>query len=126
MWDLPFKLFSFFGFLYFAFANWISFGISINTGPGLPVVATLNASCITSERSLISFTNQLCFVHGRVIPVVSHSWNASVPIRCVGTWPEIQTIGTESMYASVKAVTTLVAPGPEVTKTTPGFPDDLA
>ena len=28
--------------------------------------------------------------------------------------------------ASVKAVTTLVAPGPEVTKTTPGFPDDLA
>ena len=30
------------------------------------------------------------------------------------------------MYASVNAVTTLVAPGPEVTKTTPGLPDDLA
>ena len=65
-------------------------------------------------------------MHGLVIPVVSHSWNASVPIKCVGTCPEIQTSGTESIYASVKAVTTLVAPGPEVTKTTPGFPDDLA
>ena len=30
------------------------------------------------------------------------------------------------MYASVKAVTTFVAPGPDVTKTTPGLPDDLA
>ena len=30
------------------------------------------------------------------------------------------------MYASVNAVTILVAPGPDVTKTTPGFPEDLA
>ena len=49
-----------------------------------------------------------------------------MPIKCVGTCPEIHTKGTESIYASVRAVTTLVAPGPEVTKTTPGFPEDLA
>ena len=49
-----------------------------------------------------------------------------MPIKCVGTCPEMQTNGTESIYASVKAVTTLVAPGPEVTKTIPGFPEDLA
>ena len=30
------------------------------------------------------------------------------------------------MYASVKAVTAFVAPGPEVTNTTPGLPEDLA
>ena len=30
------------------------------------------------------------------------------------------------ILASVKAVTTFVAPGPDVTRTTPGFPDDLA
>ena len=30
------------------------------------------------------------------------------------------------MYASVKAVTMLVAPGPDVTTATPGFPEDLA
>ena len=32
----------------------------------------------------------------------------------------------ESMYASVKAVTALIAPGPDVTKSTPGLPDDRA
>ena len=75
----------------------MSFGISTSTGPGLPVVATSNAKCKTLERSFTSFTNQLCFVQGLVIPVVSHSWNASVPIKWVGTCPEIQTSGTESM-----------------------------
>ena len=59
--------------LYFPFLNCISFGISTKTGPGLPVVATSKARCKTLERSFTSFTNQLCFVHGLVIPVVSHS-----------------------------------------------------
>ena len=27
------------------------------------------------------------------MPTVSHSWNASLPIRCVGTWPVMQTSG---------------------------------
>jgi len=58
----------------------------------------------------------------RVIPTVSHSWNASVPIAEVGTWPVIATIGTESMKASQSGVTRLVAAGPLVTIATPGRP----
>ena len=38
----------------------------------------------------------------------------------------MQTNGTESIYASVRAVTAFVAPGPEVTNKTPGFPDERA
>ena len=61
-------------------------------------------------------------VHGRVMPTVSHSWNASLPIRCVGTWPVMQTIGTESIIAVAMPVTMLVAPGPEVAIATPTLP----
>jgi hypothetical protein len=52
------------------------------------------------------------------MPTVSHSWKASEPIRWVGTWPVMQTSGIESISASVRPVTALVAPGPEVTSTT--------
>ena len=72
------------------------------------------------------FTSQLCLVQGRVMPTVSHSWNASEPIRCVGTWPVMQTIGIESISASTRPVTALVAPGPEVTRQTPTLPDERA
>ena len=67
-------------------------------------------------------TSSLCFVHERVMPTVSHSWNASEPIAAVGTWPVIATIGIESMKASISGVTRLVAAGPEVTMATPGRP----
>ncbi len=60
------------------------------------------------------------------MPTVSHSWNASVPIRCVGTWPVMQTSGIESISASVRPVTALVAPGPEVTSTQPTLPVERA
>ena len=50
------------------------------------------------------------------------SWNASVPIAAVGTWPQITTMGTESAMLSRTGVTVLVAPGPDVTMTTPTFP----
>ena len=56
------------------------------------------------------------------MPTVSASWKASLPIMCVGTCPVRQTIGTESISASVRPVTVLVAPGPEVTSTTPTLP----
>jgi hypothetical protein len=65
-------------------------------------------------------------VQGRVMPMVSHSWKASVPIRCVATWPVITIRGMESIKASTMPVTALVAPGPEVTSTTPGLPVDRA
>ena len=60
------------------------------------------------------------------MPTVSHSWKASLPIRWVGTCPVMQTIGMESISASVSGVTMLVAPGPEVTNTTPGLPVERA
>ena len=34
------------------------------------------------------------------MPVMSHSWNASVPIRCERTWPVTKTSGVESISAS--------------------------
>ena len=52
----------------------------MSTGPGRPVVATWNASRTTRGMSCASLINQLCFVTGIVMPTVSASWNASVPI----------------------------------------------
>ena len=46
------------------------------------------------------------------MPVVSASWKASLPMRWVGTWPEKQTKGIESIRASVRPVTALVTPRP--------------
>ena len=65
-------------------------------------------------------------VQGRVMPTVSHSWKASLPIRCVGTCPVMTTIGIESQSASVRPVTALVAPGPDVTSTQPTLPVERA
>jgi hypothetical protein len=48
-----------------------------------------------SSSALI--TSSLCLVTERVMPTVSHSWKASVPMAVVGTWPVMATIGTESM-----------------------------
>jgi hypothetical protein len=64
----------------------------------------------------------LCFVIGSVIPVMSHSWNASDPMSLLPTWPVMQTIGDESIIAVAMPVTMLVAPGPEVAMATPTFP----
>ena len=59
---------------------------------------------------------------GRVTPVMSVSWNPSLPISLLPTWPVMQTIGTESIIAVAMPVTMLVAPGPEVAMATPTFP----
>src|SRR5271166_3745983 len=88
-----------------------SFGMSTSTGPGRPVVATWKASAMILGMSAASVMSQLCLVTPIVIPVMSASWNASVPIAVVGTWPVMQTTGMESMYASASGVTILVAPG---------------
>ena len=42
-----------------------------------------------------SFTKKLCLVAERVMPTLSASWNASLPMRCVGTCPVNATIGIE-------------------------------
>ena len=63
-----------------------------------------------------------CLTIGIVIPIVSASWNPSVPSKSVRTWPVKKTTGTESIIASAIGVTTLVAPGPEVANATPTLP----
>ena len=74
-----------------------SFGTSTRTGPGRPVVAMWKAWRMARGRSSAAMTSSLCFVTERVMPTVSHSWNASVPMAVVGTCPVMATSGTESM-----------------------------
>ncbi len=100
--------------------------MSTSTGPGRPDVATWKASWMVEDSRSASLTSQLCLVQGRVMPTVSASWKASEPIMKVGTWPVSTTSGMESISASVSPVTALVAPGPEVTSTTPGLPVERA
>ena len=57
-----------------------SFGTSTRTGPGRPVEARWNAWRMASGISSGVITNSLCFVAERVMPTVSHSWKASLPI----------------------------------------------
>jgi hypothetical protein len=64
----------------------------------------------------------LCLVIGMVMPVMSASWKASVPISGRLCWPVIATIGIESMCASAIGVTRFVAPGPDVAMHTPTLP----
>ncbi len=96
--------------------------MSTRTGPGRPVEARWNASAIVLGMSAGSVTRKLCLVTGCVIPQMSASWKASVPIRPRVCWPVIATTGTESMFASARGVTRLVAPGPEVAMHTPTRP----
>ena len=73
-----------------------------------------------------SVTRNECLTIGSVMPVTSASWNPSVPISSVRTWPVMNTVGTESIIASAIAVTRFVAPGPEVANATPTRPEALA
>src|SRR5256714_12565214 len=65
---------------------------------------------------------QLHLVSDSVRPKTSVSWNASVPIKLLRTWPVMHTNGTESILASAIPVTRLVAPGPLVAMATPTLP----
>ena len=65
-------------------------------------------------------------VTGVDIPTISVSWKASLPSKCDGTCPVIQTIGVESICASAIPVIRFVAPGPEVAIATPTWPEILA
>ncbi len=100
--------------------------MSTSTGPQRPVRATWKAAFSTCGISSTSCTSQECLTIGIVTPTMSHSWNASVPIRCVRTWPVMQTSGVESIHASAIGVTRLVAPGPDVAIATPTLPDARA
>ena len=67
-------------------------------------------------------TRNTCFATEPMTAVTGASWNASLPIAAVGTWPQITTIGIESAMQSRTGVTQFVAPGPDVTMTTPTRP----
>jgi hypothetical protein len=71
--------------------------MSTSTGPGRPVEAMWNASAIVRPMSSALVTRKLCLVIGMVMPAMSASWKASVPIDLLATCPVIATIGTESM-----------------------------
>ena len=58
----------------------MSLGTSSSTGPGRPVVARWNAWRTMSGMSWASVMSSLCLVTDRVMPTVSHSWKASVPM----------------------------------------------
>ena len=58
----------------------MSLGTSTSTGPGRPVVARWKASRMTRGMSSALVIKKLCLVTGMVMPVVSHSWKASVPM----------------------------------------------
>ena len=59
--------------------------------------ARWKAAFSVGASSSTSVTRKLCLVMGRVIPVMSVSWKASVPITDVGTWPVMATTGDESI-----------------------------
>jgi hypothetical protein len=61
-------------------------------------------------------------VIGSVMPLMSISWKASLPISAAGTLPVMATIGTESRSAVPMPVTRFVAPGPDVPMHTPTRP----
>ena len=96
--------------------------MSTSTGPGRPVLARWNASVMARGMSSASVTSMLCLVIGIVMPVMSASWKASVPISGRDCCPVMATIGIESMCASAIGVTRFVAPGPEVAMHTPTLP----
>lgn len=71
--------------------------MSTSTGPGRPVVAMRCAAARVAGTSSGFVTRKECFVIGIVMPTMSASWNASVPISVENTWPVIAMNGTESM-----------------------------
>ena len=52
---------------------------------------------VTGRPGVAMVTSSLCLVTDRVMPTVSHSWKASLPMAPSGTWPVMHTIGIESM-----------------------------
>ncbi len=97
-------------------------GTSTSTGPGRGPAAIANALRRLGISASTLRTWTFHFVTGREMPSASHSWNASVPMAVVATWPLMQTMGTESQNASSSPVVVLLIPGPDVTNTTPTRP----
>src|SRR5512141_3448217 len=94
----------------------------MTTGPGRPVRAISKAVRTVASSRAGSVTRKQCFATAPMMLLTGASWNASLPIAAVGTWPQITTMGTASAAQSRTGVTVLVAPGPDVTTQTPTLP----
>ena len=71
-------------------------GVCIATsGPGATNLVTPIADAYMDSVPMV--TKRLCLVIGIVMPRMSASWKASVPIEELATCPVTATIGTESM-----------------------------
>src|SRR3712207_8065352 len=64
--------------------------MSTSTGPGRPVAARWKASAIRCGISSAEVTRKLCLVIGIVMPRMSASWKASVPMRSEEHTSELQ------------------------------------
>ncbi len=91
-----------------------SLGTSMSTGPGRPGRGDVEGGRDHSGDLVgVDFTSQLCLVIPMVMPVMSHSWKASVPIEAGG-----HLAGSPRPAASspcrrwTSGVTMFVAPGP--------------
>ncbi len=104
----------------------MSVGRSISTGPGRPLEAIRSPSTTAWAISSARSTAIECLTIGCVIPITSASWKAFVPRSVVLTWPVMNSVGTESIWASAIAVTRFVAPGPLVAIATPTRPVERA
>jgi len=82
-------------------------------------VRAISNAVRTVDSSLSgSVTRKMCLATEPMIEGTGASWNASVPMAPVATWPQMTTIGIESAMQSRIGVTVLVAPGPDVTMAT--------
>ena len=100
----------------------MSFGRSISTGPGRPTGRDPQRVDDGLGDVVGRSTAIECLTIGCVMPITSASWKAFVPRSVVLTWPVMNRVGIESIWASAIAVTRFVAPGPEVPMATPMRP----
>ena len=101
--------------------NWMSFGRSHRTLPGLPLAARPRSRGMLSTNWSTLSTSREDFVIGRVTSQISVPWKASVPRASCGTWPAMRPMGAQSLDASASAVTVFKPPGPDVTMPTYGL-----
>ena len=67
----------------------------MTTGPGRPVAAISKAVRIVASSRSGSVTRNTCLATEPMIAETGASWNASVPMTPVGTWPQMTTMGTD-------------------------------
>ncbi len=98
----------------------MSSGRDSTTGPGRPAIATWKARWMYSGMRSASAISADHLASGANIAGKSTSWKPSRSRMRRATCPMNSTIGVESWKAVCTPVDALVAPGPRVTKHTPG------